>query len=75
MSAAAPYSAEMVEIATRLWGAQNTTLSTRKEVRFGSSGSKSVDLGKAVWFDHEANTGGGYRDIYKLANGHLSRKR
>jgi hypothetical protein len=66
---AASYSAEMVKIATSLWGAQNDALSTRKEARFGSNGSKSIDLAKAVFFDHEANTGGGYRDLYKLANG------
>jgi hypothetical protein len=22
-----------------------------------------------VWFDHETNTGGGYRDLYRLAHG------
>ena len=65
----APYAAEMVEIATRLWGAPSETHSTAKETRFGSNGSKSIDLGKAVWFDHEADTGGNYRELFKLANG------
>jgi hypothetical protein len=66
---AAPHSVEMVEIATRLWGAQNSTLSTRNEARFGTNGSKSIDLEKATWYDHEARDGGGYRKLYKLVNG------
>jgi 5S rRNA maturation endonuclease (ribonuclease M5) len=65
----APYAAEMVDLGARLWGLPNKALSTRKEARFGSNGSKSVDLEKATYYDHEAGDGGGYRKLYKLVNG------
>ena len=44
------------EIATRFWGEPTST--TAKEWRWGSRGSRSVNLERNVWFDHEANEGG-----------------
>ena len=62
------HAAEMVELATKLWGEPTST--SRTEARFGTHGSKHIDLTKAVYFDHEAGPpGGGYRDLYKLVHG------
>jgi hypothetical protein len=44
------------KIATRFWGDPTSTAS--KEWRWGTRGSRSVNLEKNVWFDHEANEGG-----------------
>jgi len=57
----------IIELAIELWGQPNKTLSSRDEIRFGANGSKSVKPSAFVWKDHEANTGGGYLDIWKLA--------
>jgi RecA-family ATPase len=57
------------QLATRLWGQKNVALSTRDDLRFGSHGSKSVHLKKRTWFDHEANEGGGYADLYEKVYG------
>ena len=56
--------AEMLDLGRALWGPPNMSLSTKGEARFGTNGSKSIDLKKLVWYDHEANTGGGCRDLY-----------
>lgn len=54
-----PFSAHMEAVARRLWGDPNPTFSTKEELRFGKHGSKSVDLRKGTFFDHEAKEGGG----------------
>ena len=36
------------------------------ELRFGSRGSLSVDLGAGTWFDHEVGAGGGVLDFVQL---------
>ena len=36
---------------------------TRHELRFGTYGSKSIDLKSGTWFDHEAKRGGGLLDF------------
>lgn len=46
-------------IARHFWGDPNEQLSKPSELRFGSHGSKSVDLEKNLFFDHEADEGGG----------------
>jgi predicted P-loop ATPase len=61
---------EMIDLARRAWGAENKAPSKRDEMRWGSNGSKSLDLKKLRWFDHEANAGGGYASLYKLVHGH-----
>jgi hypothetical protein len=54
-------------LAAHYWGEQNHALSTPGvELRFGRNGSKSVDLAKATWFDHEADKGGGAADLVKF---------
>lgn len=54
------------EVAAHYWGQANAQLSTpNKELRFGRHGSKSVDLVKGTWFDHEENIGGGVADLIK----------
>lgn len=56
----------IADIAAHYWGAPNHGLSTPgKELRFGTHGSKSVDLVKGTWFDHEASVGGGAADLIK----------
>ena len=53
------------QIALRLCGEPNQRLSSRTELRFGTHGSLSVDLTKAVFFDHENDKGGGILDLLK----------
>lgn len=61
------YKQHIVEVASHYWGMPNHALSkSGKEIRFGSHGSKSVDLAKGTWFDHEQNIGGGVADLIKL---------
>jgi putative DNA primase/helicase len=57
----------IVELATEVWGEPNKECSTRTEIRFGLKGSKSVRPTSNWWFDHEANEGGGYVALWKLA--------
>ena len=66
----APSAAEMESLARQRWGEPpNKALSTRAELRFGRNGSKSVKLADGIWYDHEENVGGGYRDLYKAVHG------
>jgi hypothetical protein len=53
----------MDPVARHLWGAPNTMLSSRGQLRFGTRGSRSVDLARGAWFDHEQNEGGGVLDL------------
>ncbi len=62
MSASA---SEIEQLARKLWGDPNRQQSTRDELRFGTHGSKSVKLEERTWFDHEADEGGGYADLYE----------
>ena len=41
-------------VARHFWGEPNEQLSKPSELRFGCHGSKSVDLEKNQFFDHEA---------------------
>ena len=61
------HAAEMAELARRLWG--EPTQCTRDELRFGAHGSKAVRPAEATWFDHEANEGGGFLDLYRRVHG------
>ena len=50
---------DIVSLATQLWG--KPTKRTPDKVLFGARGSKCVHPApETPWFDHEANTGGGY---------------
>ena len=59
--------AEMETLARKVWGAPNEALSSKDEMRFGKQGSKSIDLTKLTWFDHEAHEGGGFIELAKRA--------
>lgn len=61
------YAQHIGVVARELWGEENKSLSHGSELRFGTYGSKSVDLNKAVWSDHETEEGGGFIDLCKLA--------
>src|SRR5271155_2378068 len=65
----------MADLARALWGEPNRTQSTKYELRFGTNGSKSVDLRKMTFFDHEANVGGVFMDLCKLAGLDPERRR
>ena len=56
-------------IARHFWGDPNEQLSKPSELRFGSHGSKSVDLEKNQFFDHEANEGGGVIKLVQYGTG------
>jgi hypothetical protein len=56
-------------VARALWGEPNARLSSRHELRFGTNGSKSVDLRKGVWRDHETDEGGGVLDLLRVTKG------
>lgn len=61
-----PFSPHVAKVAQAVWGDPNPRLSTKTELRFGSHGSRSVDLEKGVWHDHEANVGGGVLKLLEL---------
>jgi hypothetical protein len=53
--------------AVHFWGDPAQRLNG--ELRWGARGSKSVDLTKGVWCDHEAGTGGGVMALVERENG------
>ena len=62
----AHYNQHILAVAQAYWGAPNVALSKPgKEIRFGSHGSKSIDLVKGTWFDHEQAIGGGVADLIR----------
>jgi hypothetical protein len=60
---------EMEELGRKLWGEPNAARSSRRDLRFGSHGSKRINLDQASWYDHEAGEGGGYADLYERVHG------
>jgi hypothetical protein len=64
------FAALIEPVARRLWGEPNARLCKKgKELRWGNHGSRSVDLEKGVWFDHETNEGGDVRALIKRETG------
>jgi RecA-family ATPase len=61
----------MERVATALLGAPNEKLSRRsaKELRFGTHGSMKVDLAEGVYYDFEADEGGGVLDLIQRRKG------
>lgn len=58
------YDGLIATVAKHFWGDPNEQLSKpSKELRFGQHGSKSVDLEKGTFYDHEAVAGGGVLDL------------
>jgi len=53
----------LIEAARLKWGPENKKLSKAHELRFGTYGSKSVDLNDLVWHDHETGEGGGIVEL------------
>jgi hypothetical protein len=52
------------EIVRELLGDRPTdSKNNGKRLRFGTNGSKSIDLDEGRWYDHEAETGGGPLDL------------
>lgn len=66
---AANYSGLIEPLARQFWGEPNDQLSKPEELRFGNHGSKSVDLEKNTFFDHESNEGGGVIQLVQYATG------
>lgn len=58
------------EVTRALLGEPNTALSSAAELRFGSRGSLSIDLERAIWHDHESGAGGGLLDLIARQTGH-----
>jgi 5S rRNA maturation endonuclease (ribonuclease M5) len=53
-------------IARHYWGEPNAKLSqSGRTLRWGTNGSKELDLAKGAWYDFEADEGGGAVDIVK----------
>lgn len=76
MSGGIDFAALAEPIARHLFGRPNPKLSTKKELRFGTHGSLSVEIAgehRGQFYDHEAGTGGGVLDMIQhktgLANG------
>ena len=55
----------MPDVARCFWGEPNPRHSSKKELRWGSNGARSVDVPKGRWFDHEAGEGGGVLDFLR----------
>ena len=53
------------KVARHLLGEPGKRLSTRKDLRYGTHGSLSVNVVKGTWFDHEAGEGGAVLDLIK----------
>ena len=65
MTAAAELAQAMPDVARHFWGEPNPRHSSKKELRWGTNGARSVDVAKGTWFDHEAGEGGGVLDFLK----------
>jgi putative DNA primase/helicase len=61
----------ILELAIKLWGLPTDWSHNKNEVRFGAHQSKSNKINELVWFDNEANEGGGYRELHQMAIGPL----
>lgn len=56
-------------VARHYWGEPNVKLSNGTELRFGTKGSKSVNLEKGCWYDHENDFGGKVVDLVRRGEG------
>jgi len=62
-----PAAQDVERVAKKLWGEPNRALSKGHKLRFGTKGSKSLDLLNLRWMDHEAGKGGGYYQLFEMA--------
>lgn len=51
------------DVVRALLGEPNPRISTERVLRWGNRGSKSFDIAKSAFFDHETNNGGGLLDL------------
>ncbi|MDA7561892.1 AAA family ATPase, partial [Alphaproteobacteria bacterium] len=59
-----------IEMVARYYlGEPNIKLSNASELRFGTQGSKSVNLDKGCWYDHESDVGGGVVSLVRHHEG------
>src|SRR5215475_12829290 len=65
MSSDLPSIEECIRAGTRLWG--KPTSRNSREVRWGTNGSKKLDLKNLVWHDHETGLGGGALELLRDA--------
>ncbi|WMT90127.1 AAA family ATPase [Pelagibacterium sp. H642] len=63
------WSAIIQPVAESFWGEPNKKLSTAKELKWGSQGSRKVDLEDGTWFNHEEGVGGGVVDLVRIEAG------
>lgn len=54
----ADFKALMVPVAKALWGEPNPSMSSHKELRWGTGGGRSLDVEKGVWTDWTNGTNG-----------------
>lgn len=63
-------------VARHFWAEPNRTLSSKKALRWGANGGRSVDLQKGVWFDHtnehQTINSGGVLDLIMREGGATS---
>lgn len=59
----------MEGVARLIWGDPNPRLGNAKELRWGDTGKRSVDLEKGTWFHHQLEVGGGVLDLIKTELG------
>lgn len=67
MMASGEFPKLMGPVAMRLWGQPRDI--TKGEMRWGSHGSKAVDIEKGTWFDHETKEGGGVLALVERETG------
>ena len=59
------YASIMPNVAKEFWGTPNKKLSTEQELRWGEHGSRSVNVAKGTFYDHESGEGGGVLDLLR----------
>lgn len=67
------FASHIEAVARFLWGDPNRSLSSKTELRYGNGGSRSVDLEKGTWYDHENGTGGGVVAMVERETGQKGR--
>ena len=66
---------QIAEIARTILGEPNKTLSSSRQLRFGTNGSVAVEIAgerRGEWFDHEAGVGGGPWELLTV-KGHMTK--
>jgi len=64
--------AQAEAVARHMWGEPNRSLSSRKELRWGSKGARSLDLEDGIWCDHAGEheiAGGGVLELVMREKG------